>query len=95
MIVGVLRLRLRLPSRSLKEKRTIVKSVVERVQARFHVSAAEIDDLDAYDLTTVGVAAIGNDGAHVDRQLQTIARTVADWRLDAEILDVETELVPL
>lgn len=93
MTVGVLRLRYRLPSRTLKEKRTIVKSVVERVQARFHVSAAEVDDLDTTEFTTIGVACVGNHGAHVDRQLQTIARTVTEWRLDAELLDIETELI--
>ena len=93
MTVGVLRIRLRLPARSLKEKRTIVKSVVERVRARFNASAAEVDDADTWDRATIGVVVVSNDRRHADSQLQEIAGAITGWRLDAEVLDVETELI--
>ena len=93
MTVGVLRVRLRLEARSLKEKRTVVKSVVERVRARFNASAAEVDDLDTWDLATIGVVVVSNEGAHAGAQLQTIASAIAGWRLDAEVLEIETELI--
>jgi len=91
--IGVVRVRLRLPSRTLKEKRTIVKSVVERLRQRYNASVAEIDDLDDVTTTTIAAAVISNDARHADEQAQEIARAIEAWRLDAEVLEVETELL--
>lgn len=94
MIVGVLRISLRLDdAHSLKEKRAVVKSVVERVRARFNAAAAEVEDNDTWNLATIGVACLSNDGAHAEAQLQAIASAIAGWRLDAEVLSVETEVL--
>lgn len=93
--VGVIHLRLALPADTLKEKRSIVKSLVERLRGRFNVSVAEVDDLDDPTHATIAAACMSNDSAHSDRQLQAVARAVAEWRLDAEILSVETELLQL
>lgn len=43
---------------SLKEKRMIVKSMVSKLQNKFHVSAAEIDEQDTHQIIMIGVAAI-------------------------------------
>lgn len=93
MTIGVVRVRLRLPSRTLKEKRTIVKSVVERLRQRYNASVAEIDDLDDVATATIAAAVISNDSRHADEQCQEIARAIEAWRLDAEVLEVETELI--
>jgi uncharacterized protein len=93
VIVGLITIRLRLPSRTLKEKRTIVKSVVERLRQRYNVSVAETDDLDTPGLATIGAACVSNDARHADEQLQEIARAVESWRLDAEVIEVATEII--
>lgn len=93
MPIALVRIRLRLPSRTLKEKRTIVKSVVERLRNKFNASVAELDDLDTASVATIGAAVLSNDSRHADEQAQAIAATVQDWRLDAEVLDVEVELI--
>jgi uncharacterized protein YlxP (DUF503 family) len=93
MTVGILSIRLRLPSRTLKEKRTIVKSVVERLRTRYNASVAEVDDLDAAGFATIAAVVVSNDGSHADAQLQEMARAVEGWRLDAEVLDVRTEVI--
>ncbi len=41
---------------SLKEKRMIVKSLIAKLQNRFHVSAAEIDEQDIHQIIVIGVA---------------------------------------
>jgi uncharacterized protein YlxP (DUF503 family) len=94
MTVAVLRIRLRLPAHTLKEKRSIVKSVVERVRTRFNAACAEIDDLNSPGYATLGIACIANESQHADRQVQNIAATIESWRLDAELLDVQVELIP-
>ncbi|GIW16706.1 MAG: hypothetical protein KatS3mg063_2559 [Tepidiforma sp.] len=93
MTVGVLRMSLRIPSRTLKEKRAIVRPVVERLRSRFNASVAEIDALDAVGLAVIAAAVISNDPRHADEQLQAIVAAVQDWRLDAELVDLETELL--
>ncbi|MCA1670269.1 MAG: DUF503 domain-containing protein [Thermomicrobia bacterium] len=55
MIVGVARITLELPgAHSLKEKRSVVKSLLARLQNRFNVSAVEVAAQD-----TLGIAVIG------------------------------------
>lgn len=93
MTVGVLRVSLRIPSRTLKEKRAIVRPVVERLRSRFNASVAEVDALDTVGLTVIAAAVISNDPRHADEQLQAIAAAIQDWRLDAELVDLETELL--
>ena len=95
MTVAVVRIRLRLPSRTLKEKRTIVKSLVERLRQRFNASVAEIDDLDSPGFAAIAAACLSNDSRHADEQAQAIVAAISEWRLDAELLDVETELLSL
>lgn len=93
MTVALLRLTLRLPSATLKEKRTIVKSVVERLRRRFNASVAEVDALDDPGMAVIGVACLSNESRHADAAIQTIARTVEEWRLDAEVVGIQTELI--
>lgn len=94
MVIGVLVLRYRLDATSLKEKRTVIRSVLDRVRARFNVAAAEVDDLDSSEYATLAIVAVANAGDHVDAQLQAIAATVEAWRVDAELTEVHTELIP-
>ncbi|MFN8507138.1 MAG: DUF503 domain-containing protein [Dehalococcoidia bacterium] len=91
--VGVLHIRLALPADTLKEKRTIVKSVVARLRTRFNASVAEVADLDDPGHATLAAACISNDARHADSQLQAIASAVEEWRLDAELLGIETEII--
>lgn len=95
MTVGVLSIRLRIPAHSLKEKRAVVKSVVERIRGRFNASAAEVEDLDTWDLATVAVVCVSNESAHASAMLASILAFVEGERLDAEVLDVQTELLHL
>ena len=59
MKIAVMSFRLYAPLGSQPEgKRMIVKSIVARLQNRFHVSAAEIEEQDTHQIIVIGVAAI-------------------------------------
>ena len=74
MIVGLLLIQMNLHAiASLKDKRRIVKSVIERLQSRFHCAAAEIDAQDSKLVAKVGVALVSNERNHLNRQLDIIA----------------------
>ncbi|MBO6298144.1 MAG: DUF503 domain-containing protein [Lachnospiraceae bacterium] len=76
---------------SLKEKRMIVKSIVAKLQNKFHVSAAEIDEQDVHQIIVIGVAAIVPHNAMADSLMDEIAQFVEE-NTEAEILDEQREI---
>ena len=84
MFVGLLTLELFLPgAESLKEKRMVVNSVLDRVKARFNVSAAQIDDHDLWQSATLGFAVVSNDRTAANRVLNLVRDLVeTESRLD-------------
>ncbi|NOY86278.1 MAG: DUF503 domain-containing protein [Deltaproteobacteria bacterium] len=93
MAVGILRLTLYLPeSRSLKDKRRVLRSVKDRLRGQFNVSVAEVDHLDLWQKATVAVALVSKDARHADRLLQKVLDRVESYRL-ADIIDVKTEIL--
>ena len=77
MVVGVLSIVLYLPeNRSLKGKRSVVRSIKARVAAKFNVSIAECADLDNWHRISLGVAQVGNERDHVDRSLREVSAFV-------------------
>ena len=76
---------------SLKEKRMIVKSLIAKLQNRFHVSAAEIDEQDTHQIIVIGVAAVVAHNAMADSLMEEISLFVEE-SCDAEILDEEREI---
>ena len=92
MRIAVITLRLRAPwVHSLKEKRMIVKSLVTKLQNRFHVSAAEIDEQDTHQIIVIGAAAIVPHNAMADSLMEEISLFVEE-NTEAEIIDEEREI---
>ena len=76
---------------SLKEKRMIVKSLVAKLQNKFHVSAAEIDEQDTHKIIVIGVAAIVPHNAYADSLMEEISLFVEE-NCEAEILEEQREV---
>ena len=76
---------------SLKEKRMIVKSIIAKLQNKFHVSAAEIDEQDIHQIIVIGVAAIVPHNALADSVMDEISQFVEE-NTEAEILDEMREM---
>lgn len=71
--------------RSLKEKRSIIRSICARLRREFNVSVAEVDGQDAWSSAVLGLAAVGNDKAHLHRVLEKSVAWVETNRPDAPI----------
>lgn len=82
MIIGTLSVQMNLHGiDSLKAKRSIVKSLVERLRNKFNVSASEIAAHDNKRLGIVGICVVSNQTDHVQKQLDTIINFIhADGR---------------
>lgn len=63
-------------AQSLKEKRSIIKSVVQRVRNDFNVSIAEIDHLDLWQRTTLGIAAVADDYQYAEKLVQAVLKRI-------------------
>ena len=73
MIIGVMTVNLHLHGiGSLKEKRSIVKSVISRLQSRFNISISEVDHQDEKTSAVVGISLISNDTRFINQQLDSI-----------------------
>lgn len=92
MRVGVCRIVLRIQeNQSLKQKRQVVKSIVDRVKNRFNVAIAEVDALDSHQTAVLGAVTVSNDSRHVNRILSHVVNFVEDTG-SAELTDYEIEL---
>lgn len=93
MHVGVLTLELAIyDAYSLKDKRRVVKSLKDRVRARFNVSVAEVDHHDVHRRATVAVAMVSSDAAHLHGCFDQIVDLVRS-RIGAGLLDYDKELL--
>ncbi len=92
MKIAAMTFRLRAPwVHSLKEKRMAVKSLIARLQNRFHVSAAEIDGQDTHQIIVIGVAAVAPHSAMADRVMDEISLFVEE-NTGAETVDETREI---
>lgn len=95
MVVGIGIITLRLHDcRSLKGKRRIVKSMINRIRNHFNVSMAEVDFNDVYHKAVLGFTVVGNSGPVLNSKMDKIFNLAEDLNL-AEIIDTEMELIHL
>ncbi|WP_291426536.1 DUF503 family protein [Deinococcus sp.] len=93
--VGVLTVRLEMPwVGNLKEKRALVRPVVERLKSRFPLTVARLDGLDAHDWEVIGVATLSNDYGWVRETLKMAANYIASEG-EYRVTDEHTEITAL
>jgi uncharacterized protein YlxP (DUF503 family) len=81
MVVGLLELDLRIPdAQSLKDKRSVMRSLCERIRNKFNVSVAEVDGGDAWRHATVGIAHVSNEQRFSNQVLSKIVNLVENER---------------
>lgn len=95
MIVGTLKVEFFLPeNRSLKGKRKIVKSMVDKVRHRFNVSIAEIGSNDNWQRIELGISFVGNDRRYIDSSLARVLTYLESLYL-AQLLSSKVEIINL
>jgi uncharacterized protein len=80
-------------SHSLKEKRSIVRPIIKRIQTRFNVSVAEIDNLDSWQVAGIGIACVSNSQRHADEMLQKIISFVEGNLNGGYLAEIETDIM--
>ena len=77
-------------ARSLKDKRMVARSLIDKTRQRFNASVAEIDTLDTHQTLTIGIAIVSGETAHAQNSLDEIIRYM-EKQTDAEMTEVEIE----
>lgn len=93
MTVGILSVLLSVPeSNSLKDKRHVVKSMIDTIRHKFNASAAEIGFLDAHKRAELAFTCVSNDQVVVNRMLNKILEYI-ESNPESEVLDSNLEFV--
>lgn len=73
MPVGLLTLELHIHhAQSLKDKRQVLRSLKDRLRAKFNVAVAELEHHEMWQRSVVGVVTLSNDEGHVEESLQHV-----------------------
>src|SRR5216683_5836973 len=96
LTVGVLRVVIHVPeSGSLKSKRQVVSGLLRRLRQELKVAAAEVGELDQWQLAELAIATVSGDGRQADRVLAAALSYIEAHSDGAQVTDVSTELVQL
>jgi|LDZU01.1.fsa_nt_gi uncharacterized protein YlxP (DUF503 family) len=76
---------------SLKEKRSQVKPLVNRVHREFNVSVSEIDLQDKWDEVMIGCALVSNQRVIAEKQIQQVAGFIDKYWKDLQLIDYKIE----
>ncbi len=93
MIIGVLQIELFIPySQSLKSKRSILKSIKDRVHAQFNVGISETDYLDKWQRALLGIVAVSNEKKHLAAVLSEVERFIERYH-EIQVVDRMQEFI--
>jgi len=87
MVVGTLEVHLRIEGcRSLKEKRHVLRPLIERLRRDFHVAVAEVADNDLWNVATIGVSCVSTTRTHAEQIMQSVTIAIdegAEYTVEA------------
>ena len=76
---------------SLKDKRQVRRSLVDRARHKFNASIAEVGTQDVQQTLTIGVSVVSGSAAHAQAYLEDIVRHMRD-HADAELTSTEMSI---
>lgn len=93
MFIGAMQIELLIPdSQSLKAKRTVLKSIKQRLRNKYNVSVAETDHQDLWQRALLGVAMVANEKRFLNEALDKILNFVDDQD-QAQVIDHQIEIL--
>lgn len=92
MIIGICEIQIFIyESRSLKEKRSVVKSIIERIKTRYNVSIIESDKQDIWNESIIAFSVLSVDKSSLDSYIQNIIKFIEnDYRIEITNIEIES-----
>lgn len=93
LITGICELELRIyEANSLKEKRRVIKSIMEKLKSRFNISIAEVGLNDVWKSSILGFACVSNNTAHANEIISKVIKFI-DGDSRVEIVNQNIEII--
>lgn len=93
MVIGLLRVEVHYPeSGSLKSKRSVLKSLTDRLRKKFNVSLAEVEFQDLWQRSVLAVVTVNTDRKHADSTLSKVLDLI-EREGDLQVTGVQTEFL--
>lgn len=93
MIVGLMQIEIRIEdSFTLKDKRRVLKSLIERTKRSFNVSIAEVDNNEIVNFATLGLSTVSNSTRFIDEVFDKILGFLEN-NFNIEIVKAKRELI--
>lgn len=73
---------------SLKEKRMVVQSIIQKLKNKFNISVAEVDEQDIHQTIVIGMAGVCGSSSQVSSTMENIIAFI-ESNTDAEIVGIE------
>lgn len=93
MVVAVMQVQLAIDwAQSLKDKRSVVKSLRDTLHRHHMVSVAEVDDQDIRNRATLGIAMVGSSGSAIGATLDRVLERIRSAP-DCELTDTSRDML--
>ena len=94
IIIGLCTIEFELPGvTTIKDKRSILKSMLTRLHNQFNISAAEVDYQDVLQSSVIAFTTVTNDTRHVNQTISTVLNWIEANYPDALIVNQEIEIL--
>jgi len=93
MVIGLITFEIYFPYvHSLKEKRKILSKLKDKIKLKFNVSIAELDFLDKWQRTKIGLVAINSQKLTIEKMLNRILKEIEE-NLEGELLNYKIDYI--
>jgi len=93
MVVGVSSIEIFLPeNHSLKDKRQVVKKIVEKTRAKFYISIADISQNNLWQRALIGFSIVGVKQDHVNSAIENVCEYIESLYVGT-IINTRTEII--
>ncbi len=93
MIIGICRIEIFLPNlQSLKEKRRVLKRLIQKLRQKYNISIAEIENQDKWQRTTLAVVCVSTSSRFVNKVIDQILNEVEKFN-EGHIIKCEKEII--
>jgi len=93
VFIGVGKIWIEIPEcKSLKEKRGVIKPLINRIRDKFQVSASEIGHHNSLRYGVIGISTLGNRRSEIERYLNAVIEKILKYKR-AKLVDYKTEII--
>jgi len=93
MVIGVCQMEIFLHENfSLKGKRQVLRSIVQRARKRFNISISEVEEHDLWQKAVLGICAVGNDRQHINSLLDQVINFIENTQL-TDVANSQIEII--